>query len=84
MPLERKRHEDEEPGASRGPTVDLDTRVCSVCRREYPAWISTCPEDGTTTLRIAELPPADDPLLARFLDDDPLRAGFPDSDGDGD
>lgn len=70
MPLERKRLEDEEPGGSRGPTVDLDTRVCAACRREYPAWISTCPEDGTRTVRAAELPPADDPLLARFLDDD--------------
>lgn len=69
-PLERRRPESdpEEPGGGDGLSVELDTRVCPTCRREFPAWNTRCPADGTLTVRVEELAPPDDPLLARFRD----------------
>lgn len=69
MPLERKRHEDEEPGgAGSGLHIDLDDRVCASCREDVPAWVPACPNCGGAVVRREELPPADDPLLRRLLD----------------
>jgi hypothetical protein len=68
-PLERKGPQDEEREESRGPQFDLDARVCPVCREEVAAWVRTCPHDGAEVVRREDLPPPDDPLLARFLDD---------------
>lgn len=68
-PLERKRPSEDEPGGGSGLHVDLDDRVCGSCRRELPSWVQRCPDCGGAPVLVTELPPADDPLLRRFLDD---------------
>jgi hypothetical protein len=69
-PFERRRPQDEDREESRGPQFDLETRVCPECRTEVPAWVETCPDDGSAVVRREELPPPDDPLLRRFLDEE--------------
>jgi hypothetical protein len=70
-PLERKRPQDEERLEARGQQVDLETKVCPSCREELAAWVKACPNDGATPVKREELPPLDDPLLARFLAEEP-------------
>ncbi len=68
-PLSRRSGGEEERTAS-GPSLDLEERVCALCRRELPAWIEHCPECGGLSVRRADLSPAEDPLLARLLAED--------------
>jgi hypothetical protein len=71
-PLERKRPGEEEGdrGGSMGLSFELDSRTCPRCRREFPAWVRECPADGMPTVPVEELEPEQDPLLARFLEDE--------------
>ncbi len=74
-PLSRRSGEEEER-ASSGLNLDLEERVCVLCRRELPAWTEHCPECGGMSVRRSDLPAAEDPLLARLLaEDDPDRPG---------
>lgn len=68
-PLSRRSGEGEER-TSRGLNLDLEERVCSLCRRDLPAWVEHCPECGGMSLRRRDLPPEEDPLLARLLAED--------------
>ena len=62
----------EEPGSFRpGLNLDLDLRICPTCRRELLPWQSVCPEDGAEGVHASQIPPADDPLLGRFDQEDP-------------
>ena len=64
-------HEDD-GGGGFGLGDDLDPKACPVCRRELLPWQDRCPEDDAAGVRRSELPPVDDPLLARLLDEEPL------------
>ncbi len=68
-PLSR-RSSGEEERTARGLSVDLEERVCALCRRELPAWVEHCPECGGMSVKRADLPPAEDRLLARLLAED--------------
>ncbi len=68
-PFSRRRGEEEER-TDRGLSLDLDERVCALCRRELPTWVERCPECGGTSVRRTDLPPEEDPLLARLLAED--------------
>lgn len=69
-PLSRRRPQDDEPGDAGALPLDLDTRVCPDCRTEVPAWRTHCPEHGTPTVPLEQLPPERDALLERFLRDE--------------
>lgn len=77
MPFVTKRGGgDEDDGAGSGQRFslegDLDPLACPVCRRELLPWQERCPEDGATPVPRSQLPPVDDPLLARLLaEEDP-------------
>lgn len=68
MVFQRKRPDDEEREEGSSAAVDLDDRACPTCRERFPSWVERCPEDGTRTVGIEDLPPPTDPLLERFLD----------------
>ncbi len=68
-PLSRRSGEEEERADS-GLNLDLEERVCALCRRELPTWVGHCPGCGGMPVRRADLPPAEDPLLARLLAED--------------
>lgn len=72
-PLSRRSGEDEER-TSIGLSLDLEERVCALCRTELPAWVEQCPECGGMSVRRVDLPPEEDPLLARLLDEDDPEA----------
>ncbi len=73
-PLSRRSGEEEER-ATTALNLDLEERVCALCRRDLPAWAERCPECGGTAVRRVDLPPEDDPLLARLLTEDNLESG---------
>lgn len=64
--------------------LDLDLRACEKCRRELLPWQDTCPDDGGRAVPKDQLAPNVDPLLARFLDEDPPPDGSSQSDASGD
>lgn len=68
-PLSRRSGEDEER-ATTALSLDLEERVCAVCRRELPAWVEHCPECGGMSVRRIDLAPEEDPLLARLLSEE--------------
>jgi hypothetical protein len=70
MVFQRKRPQDEEKEEGSAAAVDLDDRACPTCREQFPAWVERCPDDGTATVAVEELPPREDPLLERFLAQD--------------
>lgn len=61
--------EDDGGGGGEHTSLDLglDPLACPVCRRELLPWQERCPEDDVAPVHRSELPPADDPLLARLL-----------------
>jgi hypothetical protein len=64
--LARKNEDDEErPGS--GLSLEIDTRVCPTCRRELPPWQTVCPDDGTTAVAPADLPPEPGPEIPAHL-----------------
>ncbi len=69
-PLSRRSGEEEER-AGRGVTLDLEERVCLLCRADLPAWVEECHHCGGTAVRRVDLPPEEDPLLSRLLTEDP-------------
>lgn len=74
-PLSRRSGEDEER-TTIGLSLDLEERVCALCRRELPTWVEHCPTCGGVSVRRMDLPPEEDPLLARLLaEDDPEGPG---------
>ncbi|MDP8930990.1 MAG: hypothetical protein M3O70_21055 [Actinomycetota bacterium] len=73
-PLSRRSGEEEEP-ATAALNLDLEERVCALCRRDLPAWAEQCSECGGKAVRRVDLPPEDDPLLARLLSEDDIEGG---------
>lgn len=63
---------------------DLDPLVCPVCRRELLPWQERCPEDDAAPVPRSQLPPADDPLLARLLAEEEQDGGAAGTDAAGD
>lgn len=64
------RGNEEQPGGGSGLHLDLDERVCPVCRRDLLPWQLTCPDDGAAATMRSDLPPLDVPP-AHLLADDP-------------
>ncbi len=67
MVFQRKSPQDDEREEGSAAAADLDDRACPTCRERFPAWVERCPEHGTETVGIEDLPPPADPLLERFL-----------------
>lgn len=72
-PLSRRSGEEEER-ATTPLSLDFEERVCALCRRQLPAWAEQC-QCGGTAVRRVDLPPEDDPLLARLLTEDDPEGG---------
>ncbi len=72
-PLSRRSGEEEER-ATTPLDLDLEERVCALCRLDLPAWAERC-QCGGTAVRRVDLPPEDDPLLARLLTEDDPEGG---------
>jgi predicted amidophosphoribosyltransferase len=62
--------EEQPGGGGSGLHLDLDERVCPVCRRTFPNWQSTCPDDEATLVTRAELPPLLTPPPPHLLADE--------------
>lgn len=71
-PLSRRSGEEEATSAI---NLDLEERVCALCRQDLPAWAEQCHECGGVAVRRVDLPPEDDPLLARLLTEDDAEGG---------
>lgn len=71
---------DEDAGDRDSLRIDLDPLACPVCRRELLPWQDTCPDDGVPPVRKSALPPVDDPLLARLLEEEGDHAPVSDPD----
>ncbi len=67
-----RRSDDKHQGLSKRAELqlDLDEKVCSVCRRDLPVWVDRCPDCRGAAVRRVDLPAEEDALLARFLDED--------------
>ncbi|MDQ3932809.1 MAG: hypothetical protein M3252_08245 [Actinomycetota bacterium] len=72
-PLSRRSGEEEERATTRL-NLDLEERVCALCRRDLPAWAELC-QCGGMAVRRVDLPPQDDPLLDRLLTEDDPEGG---------
>ncbi len=71
-----RRDDEEEPGGQLDDLpVDLSDRVCSRCRRELPPWARQCPDCGGDAVKRTALQSEDDPLLARFLEEEDEERG---------
>lgn len=70
--FERKRVDQEPSGGGASLHIDLDERVCPLCRRDLSPWHTTCPDDGAATVLRGELPALNQPPahLLRDLDDE--------------
>jgi hypothetical protein len=61
---------EDQPGDGGGLDIDLDLRACPACRRELHPWEQVCPDDGSTAVARASLPPRDAPPPAHLLADE--------------
>lgn len=59
--------QEDDGGGGFGLGEDFDPLACPVCRRELLPWQDTCPEHDAEGVHRSELPPVEDPLLARLL-----------------